>query len=153
MDKEILELVELETRDLLNHYGFDGDNCPVITGSALLALKGDQSPYGVPSIKALLDKMDEYFPSLDKDITSPFLFPIDHVFSLGGRGTIVVGTLKRGTIQKGDDAELIGYDQKMKTIVNDCQVNLHARLNKFLSKEKHSSCLSLGSPNIFRYKR
>uniref|UniRef100_A0A336MPT5 protein-synthesizing GTPase n=1 Tax=Culicoides sonorensis TaxID=179676 RepID=A0A336MPT5_CULSO len=122
VDNEMLELVELEIRELLEDFGFDGAHCPVISGSALLALKGDESELGVPSIKKLLDAIDSYIPTPTRDISSPFLVPIDNAFLVPGRGTVVVGTIKRGVIQKNSEAELLGFDEEIKTTISDLQV-------------------------------
>lgn len=122
VDKEVLELVEVEMRELLEDFGFDGVNCPIVIGSALLALKGDQSKLGVPSVEKLLDVLDTYFPTPSRDLTSPFLVPIDNAFLVPGRGTVVVGTVKRGTIKKNCDAELLGFDEEIKTVISDLQV-------------------------------
>lgn len=121
-DEEVLELVEIEIRELLENYGFDSENSPVIKGSALLALKGDSSKYGTPSVQALLDALDDYLPTPQRDYTSPFILPIDNIFNVPGRGTVVVGTVKRGIIKKGVEADLIGFDQSIKTVVTDVQV-------------------------------
>lgn len=96
VDSEVLELVEIEIRELLCDFGFDGGNCPVICGSALQALNGESSEIGEPSIKKLLDSVDEYIPTPVRDLKSPFLLPIDNAFTVPGRGTVVVGTLKKG---------------------------------------------------------
>lgn len=122
VDNEILELVEIEVRELLCDFGFDGDNTPVIYGSALQALKGDANEFGEPSVRKLLDAIDEYIPTPTRDISSPFLMPIDNAFTVPGRGTVVVGTVKRGTVLKNAEAELLGFDESRKTSVSDIQV-------------------------------
>jgi len=121
-DTEMLELVEIEMRELLSDFGFDGESTPVVYGSALLALQGDESEYGAPSVRKLLDAIDQHIPTPERDIKSPFLLPIDNVFSVPGRGTVVVGTIKRGVMKKGDDADLMGHDVELKTVVSDLQV-------------------------------
>ena len=121
-DEEMLELVEMEMRELLSDYGFDGISTPVVYGSALLALQGDESVYGVPSIKNLLDTVDEHIPTPERDVKSPFWLPIDNAFTVPGRGTVVVGTIKRGKVNKLDDAELMGHGFSKKTVVTDVQV-------------------------------
>ena len=121
-DEEMLELVEIEMRELLSDYGFDGMNTPVVYGSALLALRGDESKYGVPSVKKLLDTVDEYIPTPERDLTSPFWLPVDNAFTVPGRGTVVVGTIKKGKVNKGDEAELMGHGSSKKTVVTDVQV-------------------------------
>src|SRR6516225_6856017 len=95
-DKELLELVEMEVRDLLTQYQFPGDKTPIVIGSALKALEGDQSDIGVPSIFKLVDVMDEYIPIPERPIDQPFLLPIEDVFSISGRGTVVTGRIERG---------------------------------------------------------
>lgn len=117
-DKEVIELVELEIREMLIDFGFDGIKCPVISGSALMALEGDTSEIGEPSVRKLLDAVDSYIPTPVRDFTSPFLLPIDNSFTVGGRGSVVVGTLKRGIINKNDVAELLGQDECIKTAVS-----------------------------------
>lgn len=122
VDNEVLELVELEIRELLCDFGFDGINCPVIIGSALKALEGDPSEIGEPSIKRLLEGIDNFVPTPERDLTSPFLLPIDNAFTSAGRGTVVVGTIKRGTMRKNDECELLGFGQQVKTTVSDMQI-------------------------------
>ncbi|XP_036330990.1 elongation factor Tu isoform X1 [Rhagoletis pomonella] len=122
VDKEVLELVEIEMREMLTDFGFDGINSPVICGSALLALKGDKSSFGVPAIETLLQHMDCYVPTPTRDYTSPFILPIDNAFTVAGRGTVVVGTIKRGTMLKNDLADLLGFNQNIKTSIGDIQI-------------------------------
>lgn len=121
-DTEMSELVEIEMRELLSDFGFDGISTPVIYGSALLALQGDESEIGAPSIRRLMDAIDKHIPTPERDVTSPFWLPIDSAFTVPGRGTVVVGTLKKGTLKKGDEAELLGHDAAIKTVVTDVQV-------------------------------
>lgn len=115
-DKELLELVEMEVRDLLSSYDFPGDDTPIVIGSALKALEGDQSDIGVPSIKKLVDAMDTYFPQPERQIDKPFLLPIEDVFSISGRGTVVTGRVERGIVKVGEDIEIIGLKPTIKTI-------------------------------------
>ncbi|CAB3380070.1 Hypothetical predicted protein [Cloeon dipterum] len=122
VDKDTLELVELEIRELLSDFGFDGNDCPVIFGSALKALKGEETEYGVPSVHRLMDALDKYVPTPVRDYTSPFEMPIDNVFSVPGRGTVVTGTIKKGTIKKGDDAVVLGFNEEHKTQASGLQV-------------------------------
>lgn len=122
VDNEILDLVEIEVRELLCDFGFDGENSPIIRGSALQALKGEESEYGEPAIRKLLDAIDNYIPTPTRDLTSPFMVPIDNAFTLPGRGTVIVGTVKRGTIKKNSEGELLGFDEARKTSVSDIQV-------------------------------
>lgn len=121
-DAESLELVELELRELLCDFGFDGVECPIVAGSALLALQGDESELGEPSIHRLLDAIDGYFPTPTRDVTSPFMMPIDNAFTVPGRGTIVVGTIKRGTLTRNVDVSLLGFDQHIKSSIGDVQI-------------------------------
>src|SRR3989338_1223337 len=114
-DAELLELVEMEVRDLLSSYNFPGDKTPVITGSALKALQGDTGEYGVPAIWKLVDTMDSYIPTPVRDIDKPFLLPIEDVFSISGRGTVVTGRIERGIIKVGEDMEIIGIKPTTRT--------------------------------------
>ncbi|KAK4883947.1 hypothetical protein RN001_000218 [Aquatica leii] len=122
VDEEILDLVELEMRELLSDFGYDGDHTPMIRGSALQALQGVHSDIGVQSIDQLLDIIDVYFQTPERDLNSPFLLPIDNAFTVPGRGTVAIGTLVKGTMVKPCDAELLGFDSKIKTTVSDIQV-------------------------------
>ncbi|XP_047481296.1 elongation factor Tu-like [Penaeus chinensis] len=122
VDEDVLELVELEVRELLDDYGFDGANSPFIFGSALLALRGEDNELGEQSIHRLIKALDEYIPTPTRDLTSPFMLPIDNFFSVPGRGSVVIGTLKQGIIKKGDEAELLGFDRQIKTTVSNIQV-------------------------------
>lgn len=115
-------MVELEIRELLQDFGFDGENSPVIYGSALEALNEKDGEYGVKSIQKLLDALDEYIPAPERDLKSPFLLPIDNAFLVPGRGTVVVGTISKGIIKKNTEAELMGFNTKIKTTVSDVQV-------------------------------
>ncbi|XP_049881042.1 elongation factor Tu-like [Pectinophora gossypiella] len=122
VDNELLELVEIEMRELLSDFGYDGNTVPMICGSALKALNGDESEYGAPSIRKLLDTMDEYIPPIVRDLQSPFLMPIDNAFTVPGRGTVVVGTIKRGVMKKNDEADLMGFGYNIKTTLSDIQI-------------------------------
>ncbi len=115
-DAELLELVEMEIRDLLSMYNFPGDKTPIITGSALKALEGDQSDIGVPAINKLIAAMDDYFPQPERQIDKPFLLPIEDVFSISGRGTVVTGRVERGIVKVGEEVEIIGLKPTIKTI-------------------------------------
>jgi elongation factor Tu len=114
-DKDLLELVEMEVRVLLNSYDFPGDTTPVIIGSALKALEGDESEIGVPSVKKLVAAMDEYFPEPVRVTDKPFLLPIEDVFSISGRGTVVTGRVERGIIKVGEEIEIVGLKPTSKT--------------------------------------
>ncbi|MFK5968580.1 MAG: elongation factor Tu [Candidatus Marithrix sp.] len=107
-DDELLELVEMEVRELLDSYEFPGDDIPIIVGSALKALEGDTSDIGVPSIIKLIAEMDAYVPEPERDIDQPFLMPIEDVFSISGRGTVVTGRVERGIVKVGEEIEIVG---------------------------------------------
>jgi len=115
-DAELLELVELEVRDLLTTYEFPGDKTPIVTGSALKALEGDASPIGVASVEKLVAEMDRYIPVPERLIDGPFLMPIEDVFSISGRGTVVTGRIDRGIVKVGDEVEIVGIKPTTKTI-------------------------------------
>ena len=115
-DEELLELVEMEVRELLDDHGFPGDDTPVITGSALKALEGEESEQGTGSIERLLDALDEYIPQPERDIDQPFLMPIEDVFSISGRGTVVTGRVDRGVIRVGEEVEIVGIRETDKTV-------------------------------------
>jgi elongation factor Tu len=114
-DPELLELVEMEVRELLTKYQFPGDETPIVRGSALKALEGDQSEIGVPSIVKLVDALDEYIPEPVREIDKPFLLPVEDVFSISGRGTVVTGRVERGVIKVGDEVEIVGLRPTLKT--------------------------------------
>jgi elongation factor Tu len=114
-DAELLELVEMEVRELLSSYEFPGDDTPIVTGSALKALEGDTSEIGVPSINRLLDALDSYVPQPVRALDKPFLLPIEDVFSISGRGTVVTGRVERGVINVGDEVEIVGIHATTKT--------------------------------------
>ncbi len=114
-DEELLELVEMEIRELLDSYDFPGDDTPIITGSALKALEGDTSDIGVPSILKLLDALDSYIPVPERPVDQPFLMPIEDVFSISGRGTVVTGRIERGVVKVGDEIEIVGIKDTAKT--------------------------------------
>ena len=114
-DSELLELVEMEVRDLLSSYDFPGDDTPIVVGSALKALEGDESEIGVPSVLKLVETMDEYFPEPKRDIDKAFLMPIEDVFSISGRGTVVTGRIERGIVNVGDEIEIVGIKATEKT--------------------------------------
>ena len=114
-DEEILELVEMEVRELLDDHGFPGDDTPVIVGSALKALEGEESEQGTGSIERLLAALDEYIPEPEREIDQPFLMPIEDVFSISGRGTVVTGRVDRGVVRVGDEVEIVGIRETNKT--------------------------------------
>jgi len=121
-DEELLELVELEVRDLLSTYEFPGDDTPIITGSALKALEGDTSEIGEPSILKLADAMDEYIPEPERDIDKDFLMPIEDVFSISGRGTVVTGRVESGVVKVGEEVEIVGIKDTEKTTVTGVEM-------------------------------
>ncbi|MBT6876784.1 MAG: elongation factor Tu, partial [Gammaproteobacteria bacterium] len=107
-DEELLELVEMEIRELLDQYEFPGDDTPIIIGSALKALEGDESDIGMPSVVKLVETLDSYIPEPVRDVEKPFLMPIEDVFSISGRGTVVTGRIERGIVNVGDEIEIVG---------------------------------------------
>ncbi|WP_345794379.1 elongation factor Tu [Thauera sp. JM12B12] len=114
-DEELLELVEMEVRELLSKYDFPGDDIPIVKGSALKALEGDQSEIGEPAIFRLADALDSYIPTPERAIDKPFLLPIEDVFSISGRGTVVTGRVERGIVKVGEEIEIVGIKPTVKT--------------------------------------
>ena len=114
-DKELLDLVEMEVRDLLTQYGFPGEKTPIVVGSALKALEGDEGDIGIKSIFKLVEVMDEYFPIPERPVDQPFLLPIEDVFSISGRGTVVTGRVERGIVKVGEELEIVGIKPTLKT--------------------------------------
>jgi elongation factor Tu len=121
-DAELLELVEMEVRELLSKYDFPGDDTPIIHGSALKALEGDQSEIGVPSIIKLVDALDSYIPEPVRTVDKSFLMPVEDVFSISGRGTVVTGRIERGIIKVGDEVEVVGIRDTQKTTVTGVEM-------------------------------
>ncbi len=121
-DEELLELVEMEVRELLSSYDYPGDDVPVIKGSALKALEGDDSEIGVPSILRLMEAVDEFIPTPERPIDKPFLMPIEDVFSISGRGTVVTGRIEQGRVQVGDEVEIVGIRETRKTVVTGVEM-------------------------------
>ena len=119
-DEELIELVEMEVRDLLSEYDFPGDEVPVIRGSALKALEGD--PAWTPKIQELMDAVDSYIPTPQRDTDKPFLMPIEDVFTITGRGTVVTGRVERGTVKVGDEVEIVGIKETQKTVVTGVEM-------------------------------
>ena len=119
-DEELLELVEMEVRDLLNEYGFEGDDTPIIRGSALKALEGD--PKYVESIKELMNAVDEWIPTPERDTDKPFLMSIEDVFTITGRGTVVTGRVERGQLKLNDEVEIVGIRPTQKTVVTGIEM-------------------------------
>jgi len=121
-DAELLELVEMEIRELLSKYEFPGDDTPIIAGSARLALEGDQSPIGVPAILKLVEALDTYIPEPKRDIDKPFLLPVEDVFSISGRGTVCTGRVERGIVKVGEEVEIVGIRPTTKTTVTGVEM-------------------------------
>jgi elongation factor Tu len=121
-DKDLLELVQEEIRDLLTKYGFPGDKTPIIIGSALKALEGDQSELGEPSIVKLAEALDAYIPQPQRAIDGAFLMPVEDVFSISGRGTVVTGRIERGIVKVGDEVEIVGIKPTTKTTVTGVEM-------------------------------
>ncbi len=114
-DAELLELVEMEVRELLSKYDFPGDDVPIVKGSAMLAVKGDQSEIGEPAIFRLADALDSYIPTPERAIDGTFLMPVEDVFSISGRGTVVTGRVERGIVKVGEELEIVGIKPTLKT--------------------------------------
>jgi elongation factor Tu len=121
-DEELLELVELEVRELLSAYDFDGDNIPIVKGSALAALEGRDEAIGESSIKALMEAVDSYIPQPERPVDKPFLMPIEDVFSISGRGTVVTGRIETGIVNVGDECEIVGIKDTTKTVVTGVEM-------------------------------
>ena len=121
-DEELLELVEMEIRELLDTYEFPGDDTPIVTGSALKALEGDTSDIGVPAIGKLVDALDSYIPLPERPVDGAFILPIEDVFSISGRGTVVTGRIERGVVKVGEEVEIVGIKETTKTTVTGVEM-------------------------------
>ena len=121
-DEELLDLVELETRELLSEYGFDGDDAPMIRGSALEALEGADTPTGTQSIDELMSAVDEFIPDPVRDVDQPFLMPVEDVFTIQGRGTVGTGRVERGRIKVGEEVDIVGIKETRKTTVTGVEM-------------------------------
>jgi len=121
-DEELLELVELEIRELLSSYDFPGDDIPIIKGSALQALNGEQGELAEPAINALMDAVDSYIPQPERAIDKPFLMPVEDVFSISGRGTVATGRVERGIVKVGEEVEVVGIKATAKTTVTGVEM-------------------------------
>ena len=121
-DEELIELVEMEVRDLLSKYDFPGDDTPIIRGSALEGLNGSEGPYGVPAILALVEQLDTYIPEPERAIDKAFLMPIEDVFSISGRGTVVTGRVESGIVKVGEEVEIVGIKDTVKTTVTGVEM-------------------------------
>lgn len=121
-DKEMSELVEMEIRELMSEMGFDGDNVPVILGSALCALEGKSPEIGEQAVTKLLDAIDKYIPTPEREMDKPFMLAVEHVYSIQGRGTVVSGLLERGTLKKGSECEFVGYNKTVKSTITGIEM-------------------------------
>jgi elongation factor Tu len=121
-DPELTDLVEMEVRELLSKYQFPGDDLPVVRGSALKGLEGDKGEFGVPAIMKLMDAVDSYIPTPERAVDKPFLMPIEDVFSISGRGTVVTGRVERGIVKPGDEIEIVGFRDTQKTTVTGVEM-------------------------------
>jgi elongation factor Tu len=121
-DKELLDLVELEVRELLKKYEFPGDTIPFVTGSALKALEGDKGPMGEGAILKLMEAVDAYIPTPKREIDKPFLMPVEDVFSISGRGTVVTGRVERGVVKIGDEIDIVGIKPTQKTVITGVEM-------------------------------
>jgi elongation factor Tu len=121
-DEELIDLVELELRELLSKYEFPGDDTPIIRGAALKALEGEDSDFGIKSIQALLDAVDSFIPEPKREIDKPFLMPVEDVFTITGRGTVVTGRIERGIIKVGEEVEIVGFRETRKTVVTGVEM-------------------------------
>jgi len=122
-DEELLELVEMEVRELLDEYDFPGDDTPIITGSALMALEGkDDNGMGTTAVASLIKALDDYIPEPERAIDQPFLMPIEDVFSISGRGTVVTGRVERGVVKAGEEVEIVGIKDTVKTVVTGVEM-------------------------------
>lgn len=118
----MVELVEIEIRELLSEMGYDSDNIPIVKGSALCALEGKNPEIGSQSIMQLLDEVDKYIPTPERDLDKPFMLPVENVYSIPGRGTVVTGRLERGKIKKGMDCEFRGYNKAFKSVITGIEM-------------------------------
>jgi elongation factor Tu len=121
-DAELLDLVELEVRELLSKYEFPGDEIPIVRGSALKALEGDKSELGAPSVLKLMEEVDRYIPQPTRDVDKPFLMPVEDVFSISGRGTVATGRVERGRVKVGEEIEIVGIKATTKTVVTGVEM-------------------------------
>ncbi|KAB7495811.1 Elongation factor Tu [Armadillidium nasatum] len=134
-DSEMLELVELECRELLTEMGFDGENIPVVSGSALEVLKGNNEEIGTKSIDRLLEAIDTYIPTPVRELDKPPVMPLETVYHIAGRGTVVSGRLERGKLKKGDEVELVGYGKRVKSVVTGVEI-FHKTLDEVQAGDK-----------------
>ncbi|XP_068193157.1 elongation factor Tu, mitochondrial [Antennarius striatus] len=128
-DKEMLELVEIEIRELLTEFGFDGDNTPIVVGSALCALENRKPELGLQAVMKLLEALDLHIPVPKRELDKPFLLPVESLYSIPGRGTVVGGTVERGVIKKGDEAEFVGHSRSLTSVVTGIEM-FHKSLDR-----------------------
>lgn len=121
-DQEMVDLVEMEIRELMSEMGYDGDNVPVIKGSALCALEGKNPEIGADAVMKLLEEVDKFIPTPTRDLDKPFLLPVENVYSIPGRGTVVTGRLERGIVKKGSECEFVGYNKVIKSTVTGVEM-------------------------------
>jgi elongation factor Tu len=121
-DEELLELVDMELRELLTKYQFPGDDTPIVRGSALKALEGEDSEYGTQSVKKLLDACDSFIPEPKREVDKPFLMPVEDVFTITGRGTVVTGRIERGIVKVGEEVEIVGLRDTQKSVVTGVEM-------------------------------
>src|SRR6266702_19053 len=121
-DEELIDLVELEVRELLSKYQFDGDHTPIVRGSALKALEGENSEYGTQSIQKLLEACDSFIPEPKRETDKPFLMPVEDVFTITGRGTVCTGRVERGVVKVGEEVEIVGFRPTAKTVVTGVEM-------------------------------
>lgn len=121
-DSEMIELVEMEIRELFSEMGYDGDNISIVKGSALCALEGKKPEIGAQAIQELLDMVDKHIPTPVRELDKPFLLPVENVYSIQGRGTVVTGRLERGKLKKGTECEFIGYNKTFKSTVTGIEM-------------------------------
>uniref|UniRef100_A0A1L8DRI0 Elongation factor Tu n=1 Tax=Nyssomyia neivai TaxID=330878 RepID=A0A1L8DRI0_9DIPT len=121
-DQEMVELVEMEIRELMTEMGFDGENVPVVKGSALAALEGKDAEIGAKAVLQLLDEVDKFIPTPERELDKPFLLPVENVYSIPGRGTVVTGRLERGTVKKGAECEFVGYNKVIKSTITGVEM-------------------------------
>ncbi len=131
-DAELMELVELEVRELLSAYDFPGDDIPIVSGSALKALEGDAGELGEQSILKLMEAVDSYIPQPERAIDKPFIMPVEDVFSISGRGTVATGRVERGIVKVGEEVEIVGMKATVKTVVTGVEM-FHKTLNEGLA--------------------
>src|ERR1041385_6834336 len=142
-DKELLELVELEIRELLTKYEFPGDDIPIVVGSALKALEGEASDLGETSVLKLMEAVDSYIPQPKRDVEKPFIMPVEDVFSISGRGTVATGRIERGKVKVGDEVEIVGIKPTQKTVVTGVEM-FRKLLDERLAGE-NGGCLLRGT--------